>query len=573
MIGSDVMDRPRRPRGWGSGAVAHLVLAVVALILMGACLYAVRTFTVFASPTLFLAAIFLLVVFIGVLVYALLRALTLPGAMLRSLGASAWVGLESNQYVVRFRTTGSPWVRWLRNRLRLDTPTGLWLTATIVITAIPLGNFLNLAFAVAAHGALTQVDQRIANLMPTIRTDGETAFFASATMLANVETLVLVTAAAVIILWWKRERFLAGAVLATVLLQEGLYDAIKPIVGRARPDASLALLVNTGPSFPSGHVMRATVAYGIIAYVLFKTFRSRAARAATVAVYLLIALLVGLSRVYLGVHYATDVWGSMLLGAAVLAAVVGFLEIAARFPIVSGRRRPVAPGRLLAVVPALGIAFALVAAPFLVHPEDHPAPPRTQALPSLDTASLSRLPVYSETLTGDRMEPASFVFVGTEDELVHAFEGRGWDRADRSTLADTLRAVAVGFQGGQYRTAPVTPAFMASEPEAIAFQQATASNTLRQRHHIRIWRSSYTAPDGRAVWEATASFDDGIEFAGAAKIPTHHIDPNVDAERAYIIGSLGYPEHLVPLTTPQMGHNGSGDEFFTDGKAELVSLQ
>ena len=118
----------------------------------------------------------------------------------------------------------------------------------------------------------------------------------------------------------------------------------------------------------------------------------------------------------------------------------------------------------------------------------------------------------------------------------------------------------------------LTPSFMASQPETLAFQKATASNSLRQRHHIRIWRSDYTSPDGRPIWEATASFDDGIELAGTAKIPTHHIDPNIDAERAFILGSLGYPDHSIALTGPQMGHNGSGDEFFTDGKAELVAL-
>ncbi|MGT2461102.1 LssY C-terminal domain-containing protein [Sinomonas atrocyanea] len=219
------------------------------------------------------------------------------------------------------------------------------------------------------------------------------------------------------------------------------------------------------------------------------------------------------------------------------------------------------------------MAFVVAAAPLLLHPQAHPAQPPTQALASLDESSLSRLPVYSETLTGEHMEPASFILVGTQDQLVHTFESRGWDEADRSTLANTLRAFAVGFQGGQYPTAPVTPSFMASQPEAVAFQKATAANTLRQRHHIRIWRSGYTVPDGRSVWEATASFDDGIEFAGAAKVPTHHIDPNIDAERSYITGTLGYPDNLIPFTHPQMGHNGSGDEFFTDGKAELLTLR
>ncbi|GAB3270539.1 hypothetical protein GCM10027449_05520 [Sinomonas notoginsengisoli] len=565
-------DRRESSRTHRTGAGGHLLVALLALALALAGLYAVRTLTLFVSPMLFLTAIFLEAVFITVFVFALVRALTLPGRMLRSLAASAWTGLGSNEYVVRAKTSNAAWARWLRNRFK-DTATGIWLTATVVVAAVPFVNFLGVALTTGNGGPLAQIDERIANLMPKVRTSGETDFFAAATMLVNWQSLILLTVLAAGFLWWRRRRFLALAVIGTVVAQELLADVAKQIAHRPRPDASLALLVQGPLGFPSGHAIRATVVYGLIAYLLVKAYRSTAARAAIIAAYLVVVLLVGMSRVYLGVHFVSDVWGGMLLGATILAVLVGFLEIATRFPVVRHKRRSDRAGRVFAVVPAIGILFALVAAPELIHPQEHLAERHSQELPALDPASLARLPLYSETLTGDHMEPANFIFVGSEDQLVRTFEGHGWDRADPSTFANTLRAFAVGFQGGQYSTAPVTPSFMAGQPEAIAFQKATAAQLLRQRHHTRIWRTDFTAPDGRPIWEATASFDDGIEFAGAAKVPTHHIDPNIDGERAYIIGSLGYPEQLVPVTHPQMGRNGSGDEFFTDGKAELVVLQ
>lgn len=555
------------------GAGAHLIVALAALVFAVAFFYAVRTLTLFVSPMLFLVAVFLEAVFVAVFVFAVLRALTLPGKVLRSLGASAWIGLEANAYVTSARTSDAMPMRWLRARLRRDTPTGIWLTATVVIAAWPFVSFLGVAFGVVSGGTIAQIDERIANLMPLVRTPGETAFFTAATMLVNWQALTVLTVAAVVVLWWRRRRFLAVAVLGTVLAQELLATLAKLAFGRHRPDAALALLDEGTLSFPSGHAVRATVVYGVIAYLLIRAYRTTAARTAVVAGYLVVVLLVGMSRVYLGVHFVGDVWGGMLFGAAILAAVVGFLEIAARFPIVRRERRNRSAGRVFAVVPVIGIVFAVATAPLLLHPHEHPAQRSTQRLASLDAGQLARLPLYSETLTGEHMEPANFIYVGTEEQVVAAFEGAGWDRADRSTFGNTLRAFAVGLQGGQYSSAPVTPAFMAGEPETVAFQKATASNSLRQRHHTRIWQTDYTAPDGRPVWEATASFDDGIEFAGAAKVPTHHIDPNIDAERAFIIGTLGYPEDLVQLTHPQMGRNGSGDEFFTDGKAQLVVLR
>lgn len=554
------------------GPGRHLAVAAIMLVLMVACFYAVRGLSLFVSPVLFMAAVFLEVVFATVLVLALIRVLAAPATLLRSLAASAWSGLRTNEHVVHALTTETRPMPWLRDRFRLDRPTGLWLTGTVVVAAIPLVNFLRLAVIVATQGQLIQVDARIAHLMPAVRTPGETAVFTVATALASFQSILVLAVVAVVVLWRRRERLLAAAVVGAVAAQELLFTVAKYIGGRPRPDEALALVAETSPSFPSGHAVRATVVFGLIAYLAFKSFRSTWARALTVSAYLVAVLLVTTSRVYLGAHYVSDVWGGMLLGAALLAAIIGALEIAARYPLQRIARRPGTAGRLIVVAPAAALVFAVSVGPALVHPQEHPAPTHAQPLPSLDPASLARLPLYSETLTGSRMEPASFVFVGSEAEVVRAFTGHGWEQADPSTLANTLRALAVGLQGGQYASAPVTPAFMDAEPEALAFQRATAANSLRQRHHIRIWRTGSTAPDGRDVWEATASFDDGIELAGTAKLPTHHIDPNIDAERAYIMGTLGLPDRLFPRTSPQMGHNASGDEFFTDGKAELVVL-
>ena len=119
----------------------------------------------------------------------------------------------------------------------------------------------------------------------------------------------------------------------------------------------------------------------------------------------------------------------------------------------------------------------------------------------------------------------------------------------------------------------MTTSDLAAKPEERAFQKPTQTKTWRQRHHTRLSRTNYKLTDGRQIWVATASFDEGIEFAGAAKLPTHHIDPDIDAERAYIAHSLGLEGVIyLQVVKPQAGTNASGDIFFTDGKALLISL-
>ncbi len=128
------------------------------------------------------------------------------------------------------------------------------------------------------------------------------------------------------------------------------------------------------------------------------------------------------------------------------------------------------------------------------------------------------------------------------------------------------------FQNRQYLNAPVTPSYLNAKPQDLAFQKPTDANTLKQRHHTRVWRTDYVLPDGRPIWVATASLDDGVKFAGPAKLPTHHIDPNIDAERSFIAQSLGVPSDLIQVVNSQLGRNASGDPFYTDGKAIIINL-
>lgn len=106
-----------------------------------------------------------------------------------------------------------------------------------------------------------------------------------------------------------------GSLLMTV--------AGKDLVGRARPPlASAVPPYEHSPSFPSGHTLNAVVIAGVIAYLVVLRQRSRRARATTVALALLFAVAMGLSRVFLGHHWFTDVVAAWVLGLAWLAVVV-----------------------------------------------------------------------------------------------------------------------------------------------------------------------------------------------------------------------------------------------------------
>jgi membrane-associated phospholipid phosphatase len=97
----------------------------------------------------------------------------------------------------------------------------------------------------------------------------------------------------------------------------------KQIFGRARPDLSDAVPpYDYSPSFPSGHSLNAVVIAGVVAYLVILRQKTRQSRIATAAAAACFAITIGLSRVYLGHHWLTDVIAAWMLGAAWLALVI-----------------------------------------------------------------------------------------------------------------------------------------------------------------------------------------------------------------------------------------------------------
>ena len=180
---------------------------------------------------------------------------------------------------------------------------------------------------------------------------------------------------------------------------------------------------------------------------------------------------------------------------------------------------------------------------------------------------------FTETIAGDPQEPINLVITArTADDLAAAMERAGWRRADSPNILTLSRAAWAVWTNQPDPNAPVTPYFWQGMPNDSAFQKPTDQQTLRQRHHVRFWQTGIVTPDGDAIFVGAASFDDGMHWG-----VTHHIAPDVDAERDFLASDLQATgligsQSRFRATQPQSGENFNGDPWFTDGNAVQMTL-
>ncbi|MGW8761248.1 phosphatase PAP2 family protein [Streptomyces sp. NPDC055815] len=136
-------------------------------------------------------------------------------------------------------------------------------------------------------------------------------------------TMRALAAAAAVLLWWRRERRAALWVAGTSLLAVGLQQGLKELVGRDRPYWTDPVDAARYAAFPSGHAMTATVTCGLLLWVLALHWREESRGWGTLAGAAVVSVLgVGWTRVYLGVHWPSDVVEGWLLGWCCVAAAV-----------------------------------------------------------------------------------------------------------------------------------------------------------------------------------------------------------------------------------------------------------
>ena len=321
------MSNAQKSAGAGSGrlrslAVSSLTLLALALLFVTGW-WSYRLAVSWLGPFAPLA-----VALVGAIALAIIGPALLVryGARLRAVVVHSatwlWAREEATGVLQRFAGRYPRLSRFLAARIAWGSATGLSLTIGLVVLVVIGQFFLDLLLDVVTDSRVAGTDRRILHLIETLRMPELDQIMYALTYLGSVRA-VLTLAAVVAIVALLAGRYTDAVLLFLALAASELFVlATKTLVARPRPPLEDARIVQTGFSFPSGHAALAAAFYGTAAYLLARAVRWGALKVVVGSAAALLVVGIGISRIYLGAHYPTDVLAGWTLGVFWLAVIV-----------------------------------------------------------------------------------------------------------------------------------------------------------------------------------------------------------------------------------------------------------
>lgn len=225
------------------------------------------------------------------------------------------------------------------SRKHEDLPFYMLISIALVIFVVAINLFVELTDELMEK-ELKIYDDRITEYVLSFRTPALNDFFRFITDLGDFYAYLIATILVSIYLFvkfrhWKFILQLVGITILSALSNV----ALKRFIDRARPGIE-HLVSAEGLSYPSGHSMSAMAFYGFLMYLSFQIKMAKWLRTLLCTLFVLLIFLIGLSRIYLGVHFPTDVAGGFIAGIIWVAFCIVLFNIASLYRRKKARKQP-----------------------------------------------------------------------------------------------------------------------------------------------------------------------------------------------------------------------------------------
>jgi hypothetical protein len=179
---------------------------------------------------------------------------------------------------------------------------------------------------------------------------------------------------------------------------------------------------------------------------------------------------------------------------------------------------------------------------------------------------------------GNPGDMVNFAIIGTKDQVQKAFQAAGWTTVDKTTQDAILHGLLATLSHEAYVEMPMSTLYLFGRPQDLSYARADPIAVAAIRHHLRVWQASEKV-DGKPLWVGSATHDNGFEKDQRNGNVTHHIDPNIDAERDFIqqsfaaAGVLEGAAYVTPSNPLKEAHTATGGDFHSDGRIVVMMLR
>jgi len=202
---------------------------------------------------------------------------------------------------------------FIKDRLRVEKGYGIGLPVGAACFALSILSFVAIVDSLSGKGTLFDLDLKINAYTIKVANPGLTAFLGAISDLGSIYLVVMVAVIVGAILFIRKNWWRLLALFLAVGIGQAVLNILKVAFQRPRPKTEMFVF---SYSFPSGHVFSATVIYGFCIYLTFRFINNPVIKWIVSALLALLILLIGFSRIYLGVHWLSDTLAGYVTGFA-----------------------------------------------------------------------------------------------------------------------------------------------------------------------------------------------------------------------------------------------------------------
>ena len=453
-----------------------------------------------------------------------------------------------------------------------------WPLTMMAITASAfIALFIFLAYGVLDSDPVADFDGRVGLFLVFFRDAWLLKIFLWITLLGKLRIVLLASLALISsMLIWNR-RHMIWPFIAMLGVCEGIVLALREIFIRPRPVGDIPAYIERTYSFPSEYSALAVMLYGFMAYFIVHILLRGRPRLSiwTIFAALLVVSLVGLSRLYLGINYFSDVLGGYLIGGICLLTGIGLFEWVLQrnkgknpyFLMENGQKRILT--YLFISIPVLVYIFY---ATYVYKPETFRVKELqanrvlTSKISSQGIFYFNKWPKNTVGLTGRNHEPVSFLLWAKNDlKFKNVLEKGGWKMPDQPSARNFLRMALSVAVGRSYDSAPVTPVFWLNDTNDFTFEKYT-EDTNPRRHCVRFWKTDLVDVDGNVLYVGASGKTEGWGSLDVAD------ERSMLVEDLNSTGLLSYVS-IEKLREPGTSHKTFRVRYFTDGMAAVLILK